>query len=287
MEHSAPNSFADIYAGAFDTEGFKALVSTVTRPDPLSVMGTEGLSVGESFGLFFKEFSTSIDKRMAILSKSVHKVDFSAAENNVRSKKVLFVKCGGIQVLTPQGFRPGLANMSAHTQAVTGGVYLISSLKTEATRLYHWLKDIVRTGRMDSSFKWTVSDFDQAMEEAINYIKNLPTQDRQTRYPLAQVYVSFEEFFENVASFNNTVGMIGARDIQLITRELTNVYDLGNLLVAKIKSNDLVLNEAGIGDIESVVNRFVALTNISGVMMALLNELTQVFTEQSKTVAQL
>lgn len=287
MEHSAPTSFADIYAGAFDTEGFKALVSTVTQPDPLSVMGTEGLSVGESFGLFFKEFSTSIDKRMAILSKSVHKVDFSAAEDNIRSKKVLFVKCGGVQVLTPQGFRPGLANMAAHTKAVTNGVYLISSLKTEAARLYHWLKEIVRTGRMDSSFRWTLSDFDQVMDAGINYIKNLPVQDRQTRHPLSQVYVSFEEFFETVNGFNNTVNMIGARDIELITRELTNVYELGNLLVAKIQSNDLLLNEAAIVDIESIINRFVGLTNVCGVMMTLLNELTQVFTEQSKTLAKL
>jgi hypothetical protein len=285
MEHSTLSSFADNYAN--EMQELTNALALVRTPTPLSVMGTEGLSLGESFGLFFKEFSTNIDKRMAGLSKSVHKVDFSHAETNIRNKKVLFVKNGGLLVLTPQGFRPGLANMAGHTKAVTGGVYLISSLKTEATRLYHWLKQIAKTGRMDSSFRWTVSDFDQAMDAGVNYIKNLPVQDRQTRHPLAQVYVSFEEFFEVVNGFNNSVSLIGARDIELITRELTNVYELGSLIVNKIKANDLLLNEAAIADIESVINRFVELTNVCGAMMALLNELTQVFTEQSKTFEKL
>jgi len=285
MEHSTPRTFTDIYSS--ETEGLEQALARVHQKTPLSVMGAEGLSVGESLQLFFKEFSTSIDKRMAILSKSVHTVDFSAAERTIVSKKVLFVKNGGLQMLTPQGFRPGLANMAQHTKAVCGGVYLISSLKTEAARLYHWLKEILRKGRLDSSFSWTVTDFDQALDAGINYLKNLPASDRQTRHPLAQVYISFEEFFGTVSGFNGSVKMLGARDVELIARELSNVYDLGQLIVTKVKANDLVLTEGALHDIESIINRFVELTNVCGAMMALLNELTQVFEEQSSTLAKL
>lgn len=262
-------------------------IQLVKNPAPFTVQGFEALSIGESFNLFFKEFNLSVDKRLSALAKSVHKVDFSGAENNIRTKKVLYVKNTGVSILTPQGYRSGLANMAAHTKAVTGGVYIISSLKTEAARLYHWLKQILKTGRQDSSFSWTVSDFDMALTAAENFIKNLPDSDRQVTFPLGQVYISFEEFFEVASNFNNSVSMINARDVEIIARELTNVYDLGNILVRKIHANDLVLSEAAIGNIESVVNRFISLTNICGAMMVLLNETTVVLEQQAKVLEKL
>lgn len=262
-------------------------IQLVKNPAPLTVQGFEALSIGESFNLFFKEITFSVDKRLALLSKSVHKVDIGGAENNIKTKKVLFVKNAGVQLLTPQGYRSGMANMAAHSAAVCGGVYIISSLKTEASRLYHWLKQILKTGRMDNSFRWTVSDFDKALGTAENFIKNLPDADRQTQFPLGQVYVSFEEFFEVSANFNNAVSLLSPRDVELTAKELSSVYELGNLLVAKIHANDIVLSEVAISDIESVVNRFVELTNIAGAMMVLLNELTAVLTAQAKVLAKL
>lgn len=262
-------------------------IQLVKNPTPFTVQGFEALSIGESFNLFFKEFNLSVDKRLSALAKSVHKVDISGAENNIRTKKLLYVRNTGVSILTPQGYRSGLANMAAHTKAVTGGVYVISSLKTEAARLYHWLKQILKTGRLDTSFRWTVSDFDNAVNACENFIKNLPDTDRQSTFPLGQVYISFEEFYEVVGNFNNSVGMINARDIEIITRELTNVYELGNILVKKIHANDIVLNEVSISDIESVVNRFISLTNICGAMMVLLNELTAVLTQQASVLEKL
>lgn len=262
-------------------------IQLVKRPTTFTVQGFEALSIGESFSMFFKELSTSVDKRLATLGKTVHAVDISGAENNVKTKKVLFVKNSGVPLLTPEGYRVGMANMAAHSKAVCGGIYIISSLKTEASRLYHWLKQILKTGRLDSSFRWTVSDFDQALSACENFIKNLPDQDRQSKHPMGQVYVGFEEFFEVTSNFNNAVTLLNARDVELIARELSNVYDLGTLLVNKIHANDITLSEGAISDIESVVNRFVSLTNIAGAMMVLLNELTAVLTDQAKTIAKL
>lgn len=254
---------------------------------PLSIQGLEGLSIGESFKLFFKELALSTDTRLATLSKSVHKVSLSPAEANIRGKKLLYVKCTGAALLVPEGYRPGLANMAAHTKAVTNGVFIITSLKTEASRLYHWLKDIINTGRIDSSFRWTVTDFDKALMEALDFVKGIPENNNKQTYPLGQVYISFEEFFETVTRFNIAASTIGARDTEVLAKELTGVYELGELMVTKIKANDLVLSESAIREVESIVNRFIGFTNLAGAMMTLLNELTAVLEDQVKTISKL
>lgn len=262
-------------------------IELVKNPTPSTVQGFEALSIGESFSMFFAELNSTIDKRLALLSKSVHPVDVSPAEKNIRNKNLLYVKNAGVQLLIPEGYRVGMGNMAAHSHAVIGGVYIITSLKTEASRLYHWLKQILKTGRVDQSFKWTVTDFDRALESSVNFIKGLPQSDRAQAYPLSQVYVSFEEFYEVVAGFNNSVRMIGGRDAEIIAKELSGVYELGNLLTTKIKSNDILLGESMIRDIEAVCNRFVDLTNLCGAMMVLLNEMTAVLSDQVKTLSKL
>ena len=101
------------------------------------------------------------------------------------------------------------------------------------------------------------------------------------------MYFNWDEFFACVDTFNNTVQTLGARDVELLAKELTNVYELGQLLVHKIQSNELVIGEQGIDDIETIVNKFVGLVNLSGAVLVLLNDLTAVFNEQVKTLADL
>lgn len=259
-------------------------IELVKRPTPMSVQGFEALSIGESFNLFFKEFSTSIDKKMATLSKSIHAVDFQHVAKHIRDNNVLYVKNTGHEILTPEGFAPGMGNMMAHTKAVVEGVYIISSLKTEASRLYDWMKQILRNGRLDQSFKWTVGDFGNAVLKAENFIRNLPDNGRSVKYTLGQVYISFEEYFDCVNTFNSVVKTLGSRDVEMIAKDLSSIYDLGQLLVKKIQANDIRLTEQSVSDIEAVVNKFIELTNISGALMVLLNELTAVFTAQGDAI---
>jgi len=267
-----------------ETPNYLALVQ---KPEPFTVQGFEALGLGENFKLFFKEFTSSIDNRMATLSKSIHKVDASAALLNIERNKVLYVKNTGVEILTPEGFSAGMGNMMAHTKAVTAGIYIVCSLKTEASRLYDWLKQVIRTGRIDRSFGWTIRDFDTALSKTENFVRQLPTGSRKLKFNLGQVYFNFDEFFDCVNTFNDTVQTLGARDVEMLAKELSNVYELGELLVHKIKTSELVINEQGIDDIETVVNKFVALTNLSGAVLVLLNDLTAVFNEQVKTIAAL
>jgi len=262
-------------------------IQLVKYPTPLEVGGIESLSIGDNFNLLFKEFSTSVDKKLSALSKSVHDVNIDHVIRHVKNNGVLYVKNTGAQILTPEGFSPGMGNMMAHTTAVVNGVYIITSLKTESSRLYDWMKQIIKNGRIDRGFGWTISDFTRALEQTENFIKNLPDRSRQATYSLGQVYVSFEEFYSVVNTFNNTVRTLGGRDVEMIAKDLANVYELGQLLVKKIKTNDILLSPESITDIEEVVNKFVHLTNICGAIMVLLNELTAVFTAQAKTITEL
>lgn len=261
------------------------LIQVALTPTSTSIHGFEALSLGDKFSLFYKEMTLTTDKRLALLNKSVHKVDITAAQKNIKAKNILYVKKTTTQLLVPEGYRPGLGSMAAHTKAVREGVYIITSLKTEAGRLYDWLKQIIKTGRMDKSYQWNVTDFDKALESSVNFLKTLPPRDRQVTYPLGQVYISFEEFYEIVSGFNHSVEMIGSRDAEIIAKELTAVYDLGSLLTTKIKANDLVLSPEAILDIETSCNRFVDLCNLAGANMVLLNELTAVFKAQADTFA--
>lgn len=263
------------------------LIQEALTPTTTNILGFEALSLGDKFSLFYKEMTLTTDKRLALLSKSVHKVDTTPAQKNIENKNILYVKKTTLPLLVPKGYRPGLGSMAAHTKAVRNGVFIITSLKTEAGRLYDWLKQIIKTGRMDKSFTWTVTDFDTALIESVNFLKSLPVTDRQVTYPLGQVYISFEELYEIVAGFNHSVDMIGGRDAEIIAKELTAVYELGDLLVTKIKANDLVLKEEAIKDIESSCNRFVDLCNLAGANMVLLNELTAVFKSQVETLAKI
>lgn len=267
-----------------DTPNYLALVQ---KPEPFTVQGFEALSLGENFKLFFKEFTSSIDNRMAMLSKSIHKVDASAAHHNIANNKVMYVKNTGAEILAPEGYAAGMGNMMAHTKAVTDGIYIVCSLKTEASRLYDWLKQVIRNGRIDRSFNWSIRDFDNALGKTENFVRQLPIGSRKLKFSLGQVYFSFDEFFGCVDTFNDTVQTLGARDIEMLAKELSNVYELGQLLTHKIQSNELVINEQGIDDIETIVNKFVGLVNLSGAVLVLLNDLTAVFNEQVKTIAAL
>lgn len=283
MENS---KFADIY-GIASEELDKVLVNQVKDQDLLKVQGVEGMSIGESFTAFFREFSTSIDRRMAVLAKAVHTVEYEATQKYLQNNNILYVKNTGVEILTPECYTPGFGNLNTHVQVLVDGVYIISSLKTESTRLYDWLKQIVKKGRVDKSFNWTISDFDRAVEPIQNYIKNLPEDGRRNKYNLGQVYVNFDECFGSIHKFNTVVKTLGHRDVEVITRELTNCYEIGQLLVKKIHANDITISPEAIIDIELVVNKFIALTNLCGVLMVLLNEMTAVFNSQIETLNKL
>lgn len=287
MENSDQNSFEAVYAEAAKELETMQFIAAVKSPDRLSVTGVEELSVPESFSLFFKEFSTSIDRKIASFSKSVHAVDSDTLRRAVKNRNINYLKNTGIDIPVPANYSPGIANMMMHTKGVTEGVFLVSCLKTEAARLYDWLKQIVKKGRPETQFRWSVSNFDVAVTRAADFVRGLPDENRRHKAPLGNVYVNFEEMFDTMDCFNSVVKQLGARDTEMAAKELKNTYEMGQLLIEKIKSNELTFDKQVVIDIEITINNFIELTNLCGAMMTLLNELSAVLREQINTVVKL
>lgn len=258
---------------------FKELIEEIRSPVPLEIAGVESLSLRESMGLFFKEFTRAVDKKMGSLKSSLHTIDYASTQNYLKKNDILFVAHAGAEITTPHYFQGQIGEMESYVRNLINGIMMINGLKTETSRLYDWLKHIVRTGRTDKSFKWSISDFHEVVDQMDVFIKELePSQN--PRFPLDQVYLRFEDCFTMINQYNLAVKSIKSRDIEVLSREISQVYELGNLLVTKIESNDLLIDKAAIDDIAMTVNGYIHLVNLSGATMGMLNELTSVFERQ-------
>lgn len=272
------------FVKAIQDEGY---ISLVKGKSLLAVTGNEGMTLTESFNAFFKEFSTSIDRKLVGMAGSVHTVDVKSLRRFVDSGQVQFVRNTGVEIVVPANFTPGLGNMMRTVNGIVNGVIILNSLKTEGARLYDWLKQVVKTGRPPSRFRWTISNFDSAIEQSLHFIRNLPDENRRLKCPLGQVYVNFQEMIEVVENFNAAVATIGSRDIEMAHKEMANAYSMGQLMIEKVKSNDVVLDKNVLLDIESMVNAFIELTNLAGALMTVTNEMSAVLREEIKEVTSL
>lgn len=287
MKHSETPGKANPPAGQELKNLMREMLHEIHYPAITTVAGFEALSIGESFNLFFSEMSNSIDKRLSLLAKSIHAVNFDQTRIRLKKENILYVKNGTVQLLVPEGYLPGMGSMGNYAKHVALGVYIISTLKTEAARLYDWMKEIVSKGRMGQEFRWSIGDFGQALTKAENFIKGLPDNGRVTHQNLNVVYSSYEEMWDVIHHYNVAVKNLGARDAEIISKTISGVFEIGQLLVKKIHANDIVLSREAIGEVEAIINRFRDFTNIAGVMMVLLNELTAVFQSQLKVLSEL
>lgn len=284
MENIDDTSFQSDYTLLQQELEELTLIDAVKNYEPLALAGIESLSLGEGIRLFFTEMGLAVDKKVAAFSRPVHPVDISKLRNMVARKEISFVKNSAVGITVPTNYTPGIANMMAHTKGAVEGVYLLGSLRTETSRLYDFLKQMIRTGRADKRFKWTIGNLDESIASADAFIKQLPDEQRRLKVPLCEVYVNFPEMIETLDVYNTSLKTLSARDTEIVARELNSAYKLGELMIEKIKANELVFERSVLTDLELTVNNFVRLVDICGAMMTLLNELSAVFREQVKEV---
>lgn len=255
------------------------MINEVKQPQLLAITGVESLGLRESLSLFFNEFNRSIDRKMAGLKSSIHEIDYRSTQRYLETKNILFVRNAGVEITVPEYYSGAMGEMEAYVRHLINGLFVVNSLKTETTRLYDWLKNIVKRGRMDKSFSWAISDFDQCLEQTETFIKELDSNNK-AKFPLDQVYLQFNDAFMLINQYNQAAKSLKARDIEILSRDITAVYDIGSLLVTKVENNDIVLDKESLVDIQLVINNYVNLVNVAGVITGLLNELTAVFEAQ-------
>ena len=255
------------------------MINEVKQPQLLALTGIESLGLRESMSLFFNEFNRSIDRKMSALKSSIHEIDYRSTQRYLESKDILFVRNAGVEITVPEYYSGAMGEMETYVRHLINGILIINGLKTETARLYDWLKSIVKRGRMDKSFSWAITDFDQCVEQTDTFIKDLDPNNK-AKFPLDQVYLRFDDAFMLINQYNQTAKSLKSRDIEILSRDITAVYEIGSLLVTKIEANDILLEKSALVDIQLVVNNYIHLVNVAGVVTGLLNELTAVFEAQ-------
>jgi len=255
-------------------------VSYVQNPTKLHISGVENLGVGESIRLFFEEFFTETDRKLAQFSSSLHTINWQAVEKELQARNVLYINNAQKRIPTPTYFDGGEGEMAFYIDNLITAVVVVDGFKTEIQRFYDWMKKVIKLGRIDSAYKWTVTGYDQEVGKISKFIKDL--EEGKKTYKLEECYVNFQEAFGLMNRFNQAVKSIGARDAEIMARDLKNVYSVGNLLVDKIKANDLVVDDYVIKGVQEKVNLFNELTSIVGACLGLINETTAVFDSQLK-----
>lgn len=253
-------------------------VSHVQNPVKLHVAGMEEIGVGESLRLFFEEFFTETDRKLAQFKSSLHTINWEPVEKQLKARNVLFINNATKRIPTPTYFQGGEGEMNYYIDNVIAAVTVVEGYKTEIQRFYDWMKKILKLGRIDKAYAWTITDYDGQVGKVSKFIKDL--EEGQKSHKLGDVYVNFPEAFGLMNRFNQVVKSIGARDAEVMARDLKNVYEVGNLLVNKIKAGDIVVDAYVIKGVQEKVNLFNELTAIVGASLGLINETTAVFDSQ-------
>lgn len=255
-------------------------VDKVKHPDTLVVSGLEELGVGEALGLFFSEFFTETDRKLAQFKSSLHTINWQDTEKKIRANNVSFINNHNKRIPTPTYYQGGEAEMAYHVDNVIQCVVIVEGFKTEVQRFYDWLKKVLQLGRVEQVYKWTITDYDATVGKVSKFIKDLKEGPKTEK--MGEVYLNFPEAFSLMNRYSQAVKSIGSRDAEVMARDLKNVYNLGNLLVNKIKNNDITIDAYVIKCVQEKVSLFNELTAIVGASLGLINELGVVFNSQLK-----
>lgn len=254
------------------------LIENVQTPSQLRIAGCEAFTVGERVGLFFKEASTSIDRGMASLKSSAHIIDYDKAEQNLRKPGAMYIKNVTKPITIPRLFNPKTMAFAEYIGLITDLIKFNVELRDEAKKLYVWLKTIVSTGKVPMTYTHNTGFFGwgEDIKEKLTKLKPIDTKQAS----LGQVYLSNDDIFNKMDIFNQSVGKVGSRDIEVFVKELNGVYSIGDLLSKKIAASDVKLNERDMETIDKNINQFIDAVNLAGAGIGLVNELTAVFRTQ-------
>lgn len=244
----------------------------------LAITGVESLGVGESLGLFLEEFFTATDRKLAQFQTSLHTIKYLPVEQLIKDKNISFINNANARITVPTYYQAGEGEMLYYVTNIIGAIIVIDGYKTEIQRFYDWTKNVIRRGRADKAYQWTITDYDSKVGEVIAFIKELKEGSKTAN--LNKVYVNFPEAFGLMARYSLAVESIKARDAEVMARDLKNVYEVGNLLVAKIKANDIKIDTYTLNCIQEKITMFNELTNVVGGALGLVNEMTAVFNSQ-------
>lgn len=256
-----------------------SFILQVQKPLLISVNGTEGLSVGESLGLKLSEIGQGMKEAFRTLKSSAHVIDYRPTAKHLL--KVNYFKHTMVPLTGPSYFDPDKENWAYYVKMISTVSLLISTAITESGRIYKWFKDVAKTGKVGTPFWYSVSKTDNLVNDLQSFMEGLK-ETRNVTHRLNQYYDSFREFYEIIDHFNISAGSIKSADIQSLSERVSDVYEVGDIVVNKIKESLMVLDRDQVNKLQSVMNDYNRLINVTGAGIILFNELTAVLETQAK-----
>lgn len=254
----------------------------VESPKLVNIEGNEKLSLPESLTFGFKRVYHTIQKFYSKFNFNIHTVDARSEISRLIKSPELYIKHSTTEIVTPDYFNPNMPGwMSVYVDGVTKGIILSDVLKTETDVMYDRIKNVIKTGVLKKRFSWTVTNTDQLISESKRFLEEQETA-QNPRFQLNQVYQNFTELSYVYDKFNTSVKGIKARDTEMLSKSLDQVYDLTSLLVAKIESNEVVVDKETVEQLEIMFKEFQELVSVVGAYYLLLNELSATLTQQVK-----
>lgn len=245
------------------------------------VAGEEKLSFPEHLREWFTGIYLAIQKLYAKFTFNIHKVDMTTELSLLKKDSTLFYKHGSVECPTPEYFVKTPMWMTTYVKSLNDGAVLMDILTTESATMYSRMKKFASTGVVPPTFKWVVTDTDKVIDRAEAFMSAL--KQNRGSFMLKEVYSNPDEIASVVNIFNTTVRNFKSRDSEMLSAELKRVYDIASLSVEKLKVGDIPTNKDEILMLEGMFKTFSRLTNITGAMLVLLNEMAAVL-DDTKTL---
>ncbi|WNY41041.1 hypothetical protein [Klebsiella phage YC1] len=261
-----------------------SFIEQVKQPVIFGIDGSEKLSVGESLSLKMTEISRGFKEAFRQLKSSAHTIDYGKTAKHLAA--VNYFKHTMVPLTGPAYFDPEKTEWSYYVKMVSSTALLLSTALTESGRIYKWLKDVAKTGTVGSSFWFSVTKTDTLANDLQSFMEGIQSS-RNTHHRLNQFYDSFKSFYDTVEHFNGAVSGIKSSDIRSLADRIDEVYHLGNIIVDKIKTSQLVFDKDSLKTLQDTINTYNTLINVTGAGLVLLNELTAVFESQTAELGKL
>lgn len=252
------------------------------------VDGMEALGIpklftpAEGFGIRLSAISLAVDKFLASMNSSIHQVDYRKAQ--LHTKGLGYFDRASQPIPVPSQFNVKTMTMTDYVSACRKGVYLIEAFKTDSSRFYDWLRDVAAKGKVGGTFRYTITSTAGVIKDTGAFIKTLGNPTKETTIRLQDAYPSFNEMFKLMDEYNTSVKTLKGRDAEIIAKQLQLNANLGQLIIDRIGTSDIVFDEQDLDKILSSYAEFEDYMNLVGAMIGLLNELSAVFQDQCNTV---
>ncbi|AGB07116.1 hypothetical protein [Vibrio phage VP4B] len=239
----------------------------------------------EGFRMRFKSLSLELDKKIAGMSSSIHTVDYNKAQAKANHQS--YFNRSKTMIPIPVHFNPRTTTMEKYIKSCISAVGLVDAFKTDSSRFYDWLREIAAKGKVSGTFRYTVSSTSRQIDDLQRFIETLGNSKKEMQLPLKDLYPSFNEMFRSINEYNLNVKMIKPRDAETIARQLQLNAELSELVLQRIMSNDIVLDENDIDNIKRVFDDFERYMNLTGALVGMLNELSAVLKAQCDVIENL